>query len=74
MRVTWLPSAWKAVEEADPVIRGRIESEVPVMFADSVPASAVHRYVDVLMVELPCGVELDFERTGDGVMILYVGF
>jgi len=44
------------------------------MFADSVPASAVHRSMNVLMVELPCGVELDFERTGDGVRILYVAF
>lgn len=66
--------ARQAVEDSDPAIRGRIESEIPVMFADSVPASAVHRSMNVLMVELPCGVELDFERTGDGVRILYVAF
>jgi hypothetical protein len=74
VRVTWLEDAWQNVQDADPAIRGRIESEVPVMFMDSVPATAVSHSGGVLMVELPCGVEIDFERTGDGVRILYVAF
>lgn len=72
MRVTWLDTAREDVENADPAIRGRIESEIPFAFADSVPANAVRMATGVLMVELPCGVEVDFERTGDGVRIVYV--
>lgn len=72
MRIMWTRAAKDQVEEADPVLRGRIESELPVMFGDSIPAAAVTMAVGVLMVELPCGVEIDFERTGDGVRILYV--
>lgn len=74
MRITWEESARQDVENADPAIRGRVESELPVMFMDSVPATAVTHSGGVLMVELPCGAEIDFERTGDGVRILYVAF
>ena len=42
------------------------------MFADSVPGGAVHLATGLLMIELPCGVEIDFERTGDGIRIAYV--
>lgn len=72
MRIMWVRAAKDQLEEADPVMRARIESELPVTFADSVPAAAVQMAVGVLMVELPCGVEVDFERTGDGVRILYL--
>jgi hypothetical protein len=60
------------LEELDPALRGRVESELPVMFGDSIPAAAVRMAAGVLMVELPCGVEVDFERMGDGVRILYL--
>lgn len=74
MRITWFEAARQDVESADPVIRDQIDSELPVMFADSVPGSAAHLTTGLLMVELPCGVEVDFERTGDGVRIVYVKF
>lgn len=74
MRISWLESAKQDVENAEPALRARVESELPVAFADSVPANAVSTASGVLMVELPCGVEVDFERTGDGVRIVYVAF
>ena len=72
MRITWLDGARSEVEEADPALREQIDSELPMMFGDGIPGEAVRFVPGILMVELPCGAEIDFERDGDGVRILFV--
>lgn len=44
------------------------------MFSDAIPGMAVESFRSggLLTIELPCGVEVEFERTGDGVLILHV--
>jgi len=61
-----------SVESLDPALREQIDSELPVMFADSVPEEAVRFAPGIRMVELPCGAEIDFEHTGGEVRILFV--
>jgi hypothetical protein len=72
MRVTWMRGAADALENLDPALRAAVESETETMFMDSVPGEAVKLQPGLLMLELPCGVEVDFERMGDGVRILFL--
>jgi hypothetical protein len=50
----------------------QVKSETETMFTDSIPANAAQLPYDRLIVELPCGVETEFERSGDGVRILWM--
>lgn len=72
MRVTWARGAADALEGLDPDLRTAVDSEIGVLFMDSVPDEAVTMAPGVLMLELPCGVEVDFERVGGGVRILFL--
>lgn len=73
MRIVWSSAANGRLDELSPERRRAVESESETMFADSVPGDSVSIGGSMLMVELPCGVEIDFERTGDGVRILFLG-
>lgn len=50
----------------------QIRSETETAFTDSVPSNAVTLPYGRLLLELPCGVEAEFDRTGDGVRILHL--
>lgn len=73
MRITWSGGAGRRLDELSPDRRRAIESEMETMFSDAVPGDSVSIGSGMLMVELPCGVEVDFERMGDGVRILFLG-
>lgn len=67
MRVSWSKAA--AFAAADAVTWAVAESEAITMFAgDSVPAGAVYSTIGLKTVELPCGLEVDFEEI-DGARV-----
>lgn len=67
MWIMWLDVVWEDVENFDFVICGCIEFEIFFVFVDLVLVNVVRMVIGVFMVELFCGVEIDFECIGDGV-------
>lgn len=71
MLVFWTDRAWECRGGLSAELQQAAESEIPVMFTDAIPSSAVLADpAGALLLELPCGVEVVFERVGDGVMLL----
>lgn len=65
MQVSWSKAA--AFAAADAVTWTVAESEAITMFAgDSIPAGAAYSTVGLKTVELPCGLEVDFEEIDGG--------
>jgi len=50
----------------------QLRSEIETAFTDSIPSNAVNLPYSRLLLEMPCGVETEFDRTGDGVRILHL--
>lgn len=72
MRAAWSGGARKTLETLMPERRQTVEAEVDVMFADAIPGGAVWMAPHLLSIRLPCGAEVDFERIGDGVLIMFL--
>lgn len=74
MKATWSAVARRELDEFSVALAEAAESEADVMFSDAIPGTAVgsFRSGGLLTIELPCGIEAEFERTGDGVVILHV--
>jgi hypothetical protein len=72
MGLTWLQGAREELATLDESLRSAVESEAATMFADSAPAAAFISAPSILTVELPCGVEIDFEEAADGCRIVHV--
>lgn len=70
MRITWSPSVKSELDGLPGAEAGQIRSEVKTAFTDSIPSNAVNLPHDRLMLELPCGWEVECDRIGDGVRIL----
>lgn len=75
MKVYWAPEGRAARNKLSWELAEAVESEVDTRFTDAIPASAHQspdRPVGILTLTLPCGLNIDFDRTGDGVLILNV--
>ncbi len=74
MKAVWSRQARTELDDFPVREAEQIESEVEVMFSDAVPGRAVESFRSggLLTIELPCGVEAEFERIGDGVRILHL--
>lgn len=74
MKLVWSGRARAELDDLPVHKAEQIESEAEVMFCDAVPGTAVESFRSggLLTVELPCGIEAEFERTGDGVRILHL--
>lgn len=72
MRTVWSAEALEGIEALGEPIGATVRSEADVMFLDSIPGGAAVPPSGALMVELPCGVEVSFERIGDDVRIVHV--
>lgn len=73
MDVSWSKAA--AFDAAEAVTWKVAESEAKTVFSeDSVPGGAVMSSTDLQMVELPCGLETDFEVVdGNRIHIMWAG-
>lgn len=74
MKAVWSALARQECEALPVRLTRAVVAETATIFSDAIPGMAVESFRSggLLTIELPCGIEVEFERTGDGVLILHV--